>query len=313
MGGSGGGGPFLNRSPEQLAKQVKQAEDATSVKAFETELGSLLGDLLASANSRDVALVQDRLDEIKDGLGEKLDATIDTLFGGSVARHTYVDGLSDVDSLLILNDTELEGLKPSEALKKLADLIRAQISTSADVGAGKMAVTIEYPDGMQIQLLPAFKTSQGLKVPSFLRDGWSGIAPEKFQKALSERNAECAGKLIPTIKLAKAIIGTLPEAQRLSGYHIESMAISAFREYEGPKTTSSMLPVFFEKAKDLVSSPIRDSSGQSVHVDGYLGDAGTDKRIAMGHLLGRLAKRIRNASAHQSKDQWRAIFGIGDE
>jgi hypothetical protein len=141
---------------------------------------------------------------------------------------------------------------------------------------------------MQIQVLPAFKTGAGLKVPSFLKDDWSGISPEKFQKALTSRNAECAGKLIPTIKLAKAIIGTLPEAQRLSGYHVESMAIPAFRNYDGPRTTSNMLPVFFEKAKDLVTKAMRDSSGQSVHVDSYLGDGDSSKRIATSHILGRI-------------------------
>lgn len=53
--------------------------------------------------------------------------------------------------------------------------------------------------------------------------------PENFQMALSERNEQCGGKLVPTIKLAKAVIGSLPEKQRLTGYHVESLAIAAFR------------------------------------------------------------------------------------
>lgn len=313
MGGSGGGDPFVNRSPEQLAKQVRQAEDDTAVKVFEIELNSLLGELLASANSRDIGLVQERLDEIKDEISESLETSADLLFGGSVAKHTYVDGLSDIDSLLILNDLGLEAKQPSVALVRVADIVRNVVPTTASVGAGQLAVTVEYNDGMQIQLLPAFRFRDGLKVPSFLRDGWSHISPEAFQKALSSRNAECNGKLIPTIKLAKAVIGTLPEKQRLSGYHVESLAIAAFRDYSGTTTTAGMLPTFFERARDLVLRPIRDSSGQSVHVDGYLGEAGSDQRIGASHVLGRLAKRMRNASAHMSRDQWNAIFGLGDD
>jgi hypothetical protein len=119
--------------------------------------------------------------------------------------------------------------------------------------------------------------------------------------------------LIPTIKLAKAIIGTLPEGQRLSGYHVESLAISAFKEYGGPKTTAGMLPVFFEKARELVRNPMRDSTGQSIHVDGYFGSSESPKRIASSHVLERIGKRMRNASAHMSRDQWKAIFGLSDD
>ena len=115
---------------------------------------------------------------------------------------------------------------------------------------------------------------------------------------------------MPTIKLAKAIIGQLPESQRLSGYHVESLAIAAFRGYDGEKTTSAMLPAFFEKARSLVLSPIRDSTGQSVHVDGYLGAANNEQRQAAGHVLGRIARRMRNATAAGSTEQWNDLFGL---
>jgi hypothetical protein len=81
------------------------------------------------------------------------------------------------------------------------------------------------------------------------------------------------------------------------------LAIAAFRGYEGTKSTAAMLPVFFEKARELVLNPIKDSTGQSVHVDSYLGGLNSTERQAAGHLLNRIAKRMRNASAHQSADQ----------
>jgi hypothetical protein len=73
-----------------------------------------------------------------------------------------------------------------------------------------------------------------------------------------------------------------------------------------------MLPTFFERASKLVESPIRDRSGQSVHVDQYLGPEGSHARQAAGHILVRIAKRIRNADAAQSIAQWRALFELDD-
>lgn len=73
-----------------------------------------------------------------------------------------------------------------------------------------------------------------------------------------------------------------------------------------------MLPLFFERAKDLVLSPIRDHTGQSVHVDSYLGAANSEDRQAVSHLMSRLARRMRNASAGASTAQWRALFGYDD-
>lgn len=309
MGGGGSSGPFVHRSPDEFARLVKQTEDETAAKAFQADLGTMLSGMLAAANSRDTALVHERLSEIKDGLSSTLETSIDTLFGGSVAKHTYVDGLSDVDSLLILNGSKFEASTPSAALSGLEKMIKKGLGGSAEVSSGKLAVTVIYRDGMQVQLLPAFRTEDGLRVPSFRHNGWSHISPESFQKALTGRNAECGGKLVPTIKLAKAVMGTLPEAQRLTGYHVESLAIAAFKGYRGPQTLAAMLPTFFDRAKDLVQQPIRDSTGQSVHVDGYLGEAKSTERQAIGHVLGRIAKRMRNASAHCSQEQWRALFG----
>ena len=95
MSGGGGGGPFVGRSPSELAQQVRRTEDETTIREFETRLGALLGQKLALANSRDVGKVSDRLEEIKEALEGPLENSIDSLFGGSVAKNTYVDGMSE--------------------------------------------------------------------------------------------------------------------------------------------------------------------------------------------------------------------------
>ena len=313
MGGSGGGGPFFKRSPDKLREMVRDAEDKTKVAEFETKLAHTLGELLGTYNARDAEAVRGRLNSLKSALEESIEGSFDQLFGGSVAKHTYVDGLSDIDSLLIISDSALAGNSPDQVLSRMEKIIRRKLGSKVEVSHGHMAVTVKYADGMVIQLLPALKDRSGrIHVPSSSRDGWSRIDPIGFQEALTRRNNECGNKLVPTIKLAKAVIGQMPEPQRLSGYHLESLAIAAFRNYKGEKTTSAMLPVLFERARDLVLSPMTDSTGQSVHVDAYLGPANSMQRQVASHLLDRLARRMRNATAAASTAQWRALFGLDE-
>lgn len=309
-GGGSGGGTFYGRTPAKLREEVRKAEQKASGKAFESSLAQLLGELLSEFNNRDHEEVNRRLDELKEALEEAVEGTFDRLFGGSVAKHTYVDGISDIDSIFTINGTGLEGKTPQAALRQMERTIKKVLGDSARVTHGRMAVTIEYSDGMTIQILPAIRTDTGqLRVPSSRLDAWSKIDPVKFQTALTKRNEECGRKLVPTIKLAKAVLGQLPEAQRLSGYHTESLAIAAFKAYGGPLTTNEMLPHFFERASDLVLTPIRDRTGQSIHVDEYLGPSNSEARQVASHLLGRLARRMRNASAAGSESQWQSLFG----
>lgn len=311
MGGSGGGGPFRYQSPETLRNRVREAEEKVKDAGFEAALAGALDELLSDYNARDTRLVGERLDELKGALEGTIEGSVDQIFGGSVAKRTYVDGLSDIDSLVIINETDLEDKSPRAALDHMENSLKVgEIEEAISVNHGRMAVTVEYDDGMTIQLLPAIKDADGrLHVPSSRQDGWSRINPAAFSEALTRHNQQCGNKLVPTIKLAKAINGTLPETQRLSGYHMESLGIAAFRNYDGEKTPKAMLPVFFERARELVLSPIRDTTGQSVHVDDYLGPANSPERLAISHVMGRIARRMRNATAAGSIAQWQSMFG----
>jgi hypothetical protein len=202
-------------------------------------------------------------------------------------------------------------MNSAQALEALTKVFKERMGSLAEVTHGQMAVTLTYKDGLELQVLPALRQEDALKVPSSRHPGeWSQINPGRFQEALTRRNQECGGKLVPTIKLAKAILGTLPEAQRLSGYHVESLAIAAFKGYEGERTTTQMLSHFMSKAKDLVLAPMRDSTGQSIHVDGYLGPEESQARKSASHLLDRIAKRMRTATMSESTPQWKDLFGL---
>lgn len=310
MGGSGGGG-FGFQLPGGAQDLAQQAADDGRVAEFQAQLGQLLGELLAEFNNRDHELVADRLGDIQAALQDEHDGDFAQLFGGSVAKHTYVDGLSDIDCLIKLNDSALHGHAPNAALERIADVVRGA-TESATVKVGRMAVTVRYDDGMELQLLPAVELADGrLHVPAGNGQEWSRINPRTFQAVLSQRNEECSQKLVPTIKLAKAVLAAKHEGL-LSGYHVESLAIAAFRDYSGIKTTAAMLPTFFERARSLVLEPMRDSTGQSVHVDADLGPPNSQDRQRASLALGRVARQMRTASVVGSEERWLDFFGLDE-
>lgn len=155
------------------------------------------------------------------------------------------------------------------------------------------------------------RTSLRPRLPNRFRRGdeWSRINPQRFAEKLRDSNRELGGKLVPAIKLAKGILATLPDGLRPSGYHTESMAINVFKGYGGHLRHQDMVRQYFQEAPKHVLQPVRDSTGQSVHVDDALGPAGSPLRQSISRALDRIHKRIKNADAAQSIGMWRGILG----
>lgn len=310
MGGSSGsfGRAGSGRTPSEIAEMLRKEAESSALQ-FEAELSEEFSKLLSRFNARNSEETQDRLQEIKDVLHDSIDpsSSFDTLFGGSVAKHTYVDGISDVDAMLVVNGA-LADVDPRSVLNKVANALQEKLGAEASVTVGSVAVTVTYADSTEIQLVPSVRLGDELRVPAWEGNSWSTIDPRQFRDGLTKRNGECGGKLIPTLKLAKAINAVLPPSVRLSGYHIESLGVAAFRDYVEERTTVRMLPYFFKRASELVLHPMVDRTGQSVHVDQYLGDAMSSPRLNMSHLLSRIHQRMVNASAAKSRDRWRDLF-----
>jgi hypothetical protein len=90
---------------------------------------------------------------------------------------------------------------------------------------------------------------------------------------------------------------------------MESLGIEAFRDYHDTWAPAPMLRHYFERAKGLVLEPIRDTTGQTLHVDEYLGPKGSNARLRVSHLMDRISRRMVNATAAKSLDQWRDLLG----
>jgi len=306
MGGTGG---FLkDKDIDEMQRKIRESEEKTTSEAFEAKVSSEIDTLLVNYNNRDTNAIKSHIDNIVKAIQKEIEGTCDIIFGGSYQKHTYVDGLSDIDSLVLLNNSELINKTPNEVLKYFSDILKERFPESK-IEIGKMAVTIYFKDGKEIQLLPAVKSGDEFKISNSSGDKWSKIKPRNFTNKLTETNKKNNDKMIPTIKVVKAINSYLPKSKQLTGYHIESLAIEAFKAYSGEKNTKKMLQHFFEKAKDLVKSPIKDKSGQSVNVDEYLGRKNSLARRQISIVLTRISRRMKNANSSASIDQWMEILG----
>jgi hypothetical protein len=302
----GGGSHYFSSDLDTLKEKLRASEGQTQNVKHETQVTGLLSAMLTEFNNRDHNAISAHLDEIKDALETDLEGTVDLLFGGSVAKHTYVDGLSDIDSLVILDSCELSDQSPQEAKEYFAQKLKERFPR-AEIHEGNLAVTIRFNDS-EIQLLPAVSCDDHVKIANRTGTDWSKIRPRRFTDALTRVNQEQGRKVIPVIKLAKAIIDTLPEKQKISGYHAESLAIEAFKAYQGSRELKPMLKSYFEQASSLVRQPIRDKTGQSVHVDDYLGPTNSLERRIVSDAFSRISRRMRNADNAASIDEWGKLF-----
>src|SRR4051812_29202634 len=103
MGGGGGGYSLDARELQKLREEAQARFDRAE---SESEINAFLAERLVAINERDFEAVDRHLDAVEDVLRDRIEEFDRLRFGGSVAKHTYVDGLSDIDSLVILKTAD---------------------------------------------------------------------------------------------------------------------------------------------------------------------------------------------------------------
>ena len=312
MGGSGGGyDPPPRRSPSGFGQLVERAGGGAERATYEAQVAAVLEETVSEYSDRDAAAIRRHVETLKTAIESDVGGTVDLLFGESTQKQTYVNGLSDVDLLATIDDPSLVDRSAQEALLRFAARIQRRLPNT-EVTPGRLAVTVRYSDGHELQVLPALRTGSGVRIPSLSGEGWSNvIRPEAFARKLTEVNRKCGSRVVPTIKLFKGAQESLPEAARLSGYHTESLAVQAFEGYEGRRVYKDMLVHFLRSAAEGVRTPIRDRTGQSLHVDDYMGTANSQTRQRASSFIGRLARRLEIADRERRSGEWEKIFGGG--
>jgi hypothetical protein len=301
---SGGGGKYL--SGDDISKLRREAIESVIAEGEEARINQLLERQLAQVDERDVAEVRRKLDLIQEVIEDLLEDHVDLVFGGSIAKHTYVDGLSDVDSLVVIRPDLINVESPGQLVTDFATALRERLGPVVEtVTGGGLAVTVRFRDGIAVDVLPAIRRGNHVAISSSDGKSWSEIRPAGFARKLQTVNEATGGRLYKTIKLAKALMTGFPPGRELTGYHVESLAIDAFRSYRGPRSFRQMLRHLLDHSSRGVLAPIKDSTGQSIHVDEYLGGARSMPRRLRADSLGKLARRVEAAS---TADQWRRLL-----
>jgi len=153
--GGGGGSAFPVR-PTDIEALRQRAREIAEQTTFDAEVNDRLGERFAALNARDTEKINRYLDDILAALKGDVDGVERTLFGGSVAKSTYVEGLSDIDALVLLDRTDLQDATPERVREQFRLALNAQLDHQyvRAVTTGALAVTVNYHDGTEIQLLP---------------------------------------------------------------------------------------------------------------------------------------------------------------
>lgn len=308
MSGSGGG--FSSSSdPLESAGKIRKAEEETQDKIYDNDVNGFLDEELKSINERPVDKIKVHLDTVKKAIESEVEGFLELNFGGSVSKHTYIDGLSDIDSLMVINNSELANMSPKEVLDHFITSLKKRLPET-EISKGNLAITIKFSDKLEIQILPALKTSTGYKIADASgNNNWSNVVrPQNFAEKLTQVNRANNNKVVPIIKIAKSIISSFPENRQLSGYHTESLAIEIFKTYSGPQQLKSMLKHFFKECTSKVFTKIIDATGQSRHVDDYLGDNNSVNRKMVSDSISYVYRKIQNADGSRNLDLWKSLL-----
>jgi hypothetical protein len=295
-------------NPSELQELREQAQERLERTRADAEVNSLLQQELMSINDRDIERVRERLEGIEQALASEVEEFDRLLYGGSIAKHTWVDGVSDVDSLVVLSEALVGDRTPAEMRAEFEQILRRELNMGDvdSIRVGRMAVTVTYRDGTEIQLLPAVQRGDALEVSPSSGNSWARIDPRRFSETLTSVNREQGGAVVPAIKIAKAILAAqLSEDQRPTGYHIEALAVSAFSTYEGQRTPKAMAQHLLERASSDVLRPISDITGQSRYVDSELGGPDSDARRS---LAGNLERITRSMQTSTSAADWKSLL-----
>ena len=307
MGGNGGYGFERRQETGWRPAGLEDSLAQTRQQAAEAEVAAVFRDALAQINQIDT----EALNKHKEGIFQALKSTFEEadrlVGGGSYSQHTYVNGISDIDMLFILDTFSASKIPNKENSKAvLADMEKRlrQRFPNSQIKSGRMAVTIKFSDGLEVQVLPAFRYHSGYRVPDYRGDGWTLARPNIFSKLLQQRNKEMGGQLVPCIRLAKQICDN--HGLEVKSYHLSNMAVKAFEQYTGPRSNEEMLRHLFNKAKELTATRTRDITGQGTYVDGYL--TSNAQRIRLAQQLGAIEQQI--ARAEGNGDRWRKLLQL---
>ena len=163
--------------------------------------------------------------------------TLHSLYVGSYGRNTAID-TSDIDILVELPSNlfdrynNLSGNSQSRLLQAVRNAILNAYPRS-DVRADGQVVKIAFSDGMDFEIVPAFKSWDGsYRYPDTNTGGsWKSTNPKAEQDAMAQKNKSSNGLLYDTCKHIRYIRDNSFSSYHLSGIVIDSFVYEAIGDW----------------------------------------------------------------------------------
>ncbi|NKC68049.1 SMODS domain-containing nucleotidyltransferase [Vagococcus fluvialis] len=228
-----------------------------------------------------------------------------SFYVGSYGRGTAIN-TSDIDILVELPLSEYEkfnsnfGNGPSRLLQAVRTAIKKVYSRS-DIRADGQIIKINFYDGIQFELLPAFKqidflgNSKYIYPDSNMGGSWKSTNPKSEQDAMKLKNSKenSNGLLYATCKHLRFIRDTYYKSYKLSGIAIDSFVFTAMGNWryleDGAQGTAKSgdyekLLLDYYNARVISGMSLLNltapGSGQSVDVD--------DSFVCLGKVLNKI-------------------------
>jgi len=228
---------------------------------------------LGGQNKKEIYLVQKRINKIDKIL--KKNFKIELILSGSVTKHTYVHGLSDIDILVNLREESPKSINPKMVQERIKNILKTDFKTENDLEA----INILVDKKIKIQLVPVILKDKDIFFPSKGGKKWIKILPQRFSNQLKKRDDKLCKKLSTLIRIIKIInVEEIASKNRLKNHHIEVLAYLYSLKNPGEENILNWLHDFFLYAKDRVKEKVRDTSNQFTFVDNYLGKPKNKRR-----------------------------------
>jgi len=196
--------------------------------------------------------------------------TLHSLLVGSYGRGTAIS-TSDIDILFELPQAEYShyDIVKGNGQSRLLQAVRCAIQTTysrSDVRADGQVVKIAFSDGMQFEILPAFRQNSwsgqsAYTYPdTYMGGNWCSTNPKAEQDAMKQKNNSSNGLLFDTCKHFRRVRDERYSSYHLSGIVIDSFVYAAMGGWQWTREGDSSSAAYGEYEQVLLSYFINNNS-----------------------------------------------------
>ncbi len=257
--------------------------------------------------------------QIRGVLAQELAEYLETFLSGSYSRRVQIVKLKDIDIIVVLDDPDgkfaASATAALEAIRKAA--VTCELVKSARKRVRSVRLTLHGYE-FTIDLVAALEPSDGedglllaRRIPEEDLDDWTLGHPRGQRQAAIDRNEECGGIYVPSVRLAKYWLGTVwgDGHKPFRSYHAESVLHGALSE---KVDYAEAMVLFFDAAYEALEPGARtpDPGAPDTYIDERLED---DERREAREAVARARKAAHAAYEQESVgdalEAWVEVFG----